>query len=236
MSIGAFYACPCEQVTCEIKVIVANILATATPGSGMWANSYCPGVYTVDGSGHAHTTCPPVENIIGWLESQTLSDDTAFPWDTLTVGSFQLPGDGSIPGSPTSTVQTGAGGAAPSEGSYYLAGGALVASLGAVAGNICAQAQIVAMKMSGSLYVTPLNIPDVTESCLLTPGSGDQCNGGVTYYIPLPAYGLCSVALDDEGFQYAYSLYQTGNTTSCLPSFSGDHTACGTPFTDSDPP
>jgi hypothetical protein len=238
--IGQFFGCACQPAVCETKVVVANILAVSTaPASGAWQNSYCPGVYTVDAEGNAHTTCGAVDNIVNWLNSLPFTNNSDYPWDTLTNASFQLSGDGTIPSSPTGVTQTGAGAADDSEGSGYEAEGGLVATLGTLAGNICASAQIVAMQMTGNLFITGVNIPGVTQPCL-DQGSGGCLSQGI-YYIPMPPLDICSTADSDAGFQYAYALSQSANTEGCLPSYTGgpgSYSICQSPdpFFGSDPP
>jgi hypothetical protein len=235
----------CEPAaTCAYKVLIAVITPAGYTGSGSTSNptaspvdgSYCPGVYTVS-DGVATTTCASIENIINWLLAQytNFQNDSDYPWNTYTTAFFQ---NGSST-APYATVGPGSftGFGAPSDGSNYGTGGALTALNGTAAGNICASAQLVAMQMSGNLFITPLNVTGVTESCL-EPATSASCFQSGTYYIPLPTYDLCS---DPSGgtIQISYVPAQTGNNVDCLPDYTGGaYTTCQTPdpFFGSDPP
>jgi len=168
----------------------------------------------------------------------SFESDSDYPWNTYTTGFFTN-------GASSPYSITGPGGStgygAPSFGSGYTISYALTALNGSSFGDVCAFAQIAAMRMSGNLFITPLGVSGVTESCLATAADG-ICSasgqvGSGTYYIPMPPYDLCSDP-SGGGFQIEYEFYQTGNSEDCLPGFSGAHAQCETPdpFFGDDPP
>jgi hypothetical protein len=248
----------CEPTaTCEVKVLAAIITPAGFTGSVCTSNpstspvvqegcnNYCQDVYTMtDGPDDCTpvTTCGAITNIVTWLLSQWTSfqNDTSYPWNTYTTAFFEN-GSSSTPYCITGPGST-TGFGAPSYGSNYTVGYPLVALNGTTDGNVCAYAQLVAMRMSGNLFLTPLDVPGVTESCLDTSADG-ICSasgnmGSGTYYIPMPPLDLCSNP-EEGGIQIGYLPFQTGNTVDCLPAYTGGaYTTCLSPdpFFGSDPP
>jgi hypothetical protein len=242
----------CEpSASCDYKVLVAAISPTSAPdGTG----SYCPHVYTCT-DGTPVTTCASIGNILNWLAGQVgnFMNDSLYPWNTYATALFTdgssttpasfnaaptVPGKTSSTGGPSYFITYGG----PSLGSGYTVDYSTVALDGPSAGNLCAFAQLVAMRMSGNLFITPYDVPEVTESCLATAISGicsaSGAIGSGVYYIPMPPYDLCSV-LDDGSIQMGYVPSQTGNSDECLPAYTGGaYNTCQTPdpFFGSDPP
>jgi hypothetical protein len=252
----------CEpEASCDVKVLNAVITPygfTGTVGSTNISNpisspvvedgcnNYCHACYTMTNGPDDCTptaVCSAVTNIVTWIIGQysTFQDDTSFPWNHYMTGFFQ---DGAA-SAPYATVgpqnsTTGYGG--DSYGSNYTVGYSLVALNGSTDGSLCAYAQVVAFRMSGDLFITPLDVTGTTESCLETPADG-VCSasgnmGSGTYYIPMPPLDLCSNP-EEGGIQIAYLPFQTGNSDDCLPGYSGGaYTTCLSPdpFFGSDPP
>jgi hypothetical protein len=251
------------ESACDVKVLNAVITPygfTGTVGSTNISNpvsspyveedgcdNYCHGCYTMtgdpgDGDCTPTAVCTGLSNIVTWLlgEFTAMQDDTSFPWNHYKTGFFQ---DGNA-GSPYATVgpqgsTTGFGG--DSYGSNYTEGYGLVALNGSTDGSLCAYAQIVAFRISGQLFITPLDVPDVTESCEeMFSGvcSAGGSAGSAVYYIPLPPLDLCANP-ESGGIQIAYLPFQTNNSTDCLPAFSGGTVSpclSPDPFFGSDPP
>jgi hypothetical protein len=245
--------CNCETAeACQFKVLVGVITPYGYTGSGGTTNpvtppseppynySYCPGVYTITGEPdncYAAPSCGGLSNIVDWIASQwtNFQDDSITPWNTFTTGYFQ-DGSASSPYIVTGPTGTGIFGASV-YGSTYVASSSLVACSGASEGSACGFAQVVAFKMNGDLFITPLNIPDFTESCLDTAGSG--CFGEGIYYIPMPPLDLCTDPGIGGGIQIAYVPNQTGNSGECVAAYTGGaYNPCQTPdpFYGSDPP
>lgn len=202
------------------------------------ATSYCPGVYTVT-DGIPSTSCSAVANLVAWLLTQytDFQNDSEYPWNTYTTALF-VDGSATTPYSvsgPGATIGYGD----PALGSNYTVGYPFVALDGPTAGNICAYAQIIAMRINGNtLIITPLDVPGKSESC--------QCSNpwGLfpwnTFYIPLPSIGECvDPGIGGGGIQIAYLPYVLHDNVDCLPTYSGGtYNFCNTPdpFFGSDDP
>jgi hypothetical protein len=254
MSAPSIGICSCvEASACQVKVLVAVITCYGYTGAGGTSNpqtppgslpnnySYCPGLWTITGEPEncfPTTTCSGLSNIVAWIASQwsAFQNDTIYPWNTYTTGYFQ-DGNASSP-----YIITGPGGAGPfgaaAYGSTYASTGQSgVACSGVSAGPLCGFAQVAAFKMNGDVFITPLNVPDITEPCLDTAGAG--CFGEGIYYIPMPPLDICSDPPEGEGIQIAYTPGETGNSGGCMPAYSGGaYTTCQTPdpFYGDDPP
>jgi hypothetical protein len=238
---------------CDWKVLSANIDAAETPTD----DSYCPGQFTVS-DGTPTALCSGLDSIVNWVIGQmaNFQDDSLQPWNTFVTAFFTAGGGGSpyeINGPatfPGVTSSTGGGAYNLGFGAFtygsYFACGSLDTPVSGPAGQqgACGSAQIVALRMTGDVYLTPLNLTgDITESCLLAPGNtvcsagGGQGDG--TYYIPMPPYDACVDPAPDTGIQVAYLPYEgSGGPANCLLGFSGSYTNCLSPdpFFGSDPP
>jgi hypothetical protein len=232
--------CSCSNPSCDFKVLVAVIPVAATADD---TGSYCPGTYTCY-DGVAVTSCSAISNITTWLTNQWTafqnstpsgfgsygSPYTGYAWNTFTTAFF-TDSTSTVPYSITGPgASTGYG--SPVYGSNYTDDYPLVALNGASAGSVCAYAQLVGMNMTGNLFITPLDVPGKTESCLWTPPG--------PYYIPLPPFDLCAEEYPEGGgIQIAYLPFQTDNSVDCLPAYTGGtYSTCASPdpFFGSDPP
>jgi hypothetical protein len=234
--------------SCDVKVLTAAILPKAdADGTG----SYCPGTYDCTPlmtGGNCVTTCSAVLNMVNWINGQwnNFQKDTDYAWNTYTTAVF----DDDTSASPSSVnTRTFALYGGTVYGSNYTADYPLVAAEGSSAGSICAYAQVVAFRMTGQLFITPVDVTGKTESCLAAGSSGSHCSagGGLSgsgvYYIPMPAYDLCGELSYCEpnctGYEVAYQPYQNGNNVDCLPQYPGGaYTTCESPdpFFGSNPP
>jgi hypothetical protein len=232
--------------TCDVKVLTAAILPE---NSADETGSYCPGTYdctALSTGGNCVTTCSAVENMVEWINGQWTSFqiDADYPWNTYTTAIFA----NNAASSPSSVNQRTYGlYGGTVYGSNYTADYPLVAAEGSSAGSICAYAQIVAFRMTGQLFITPIDVSGETESCLAAPmsstcsASGAHASG--TYYIPMPPYDLCGelgyCSPNCTGYGVAYQPYQNGNNVDCLPAYAGGaYKNClnPDPFFGSDPP
>jgi len=234
--------CDCAPASCDTKVLLAVIPPANSPDD---TGSYCPGVYACP-DGNCTTQCSAVENMVAWLLNQwtAFQNNTAssfggyaapftgYAWNTLTIASF--PNAGATDPTSITGPTSGVADYGDTLGSGYSANGAYVALNGPFGTEVCASAQLVAMNMTGNLFLTPEDVSGVTESCLMSPSG--------PYYIPLPPYDLCSEeysTLPIFSFTVAYVPYQTANSTDCLPGYAGGaYTTCQTPdpFFGDDPP
>jgi hypothetical protein len=238
---------------CSYKVLSAVILASDSPdGTG----SYCPGVYNCSGDDGCVGECSAVANMIAWVNSQssTFQNDADFPWGTCQYAIFGGTGDTS----PSSIVGPGAGDCTyggPQFGSAYATGSPITAQYGAAEGGpVCAIVNLVAIRMTGSLFLTPESIygassggDPITESCLLAANApcspSDQQVGD--YYPPLPPADLCGnlpFVLSD-GYQIQYLPYASAGTECATVGIvltypGGSYTNCQSPdpFFGDDPP
>jgi hypothetical protein len=245
-----------EGGDCDTKVFTAVILPAASPdGTG----SYCPHTYDCTG-GPCLTTCAAASNMVAWLMSQwtMFQNDADFPWNQCAYAIFT----DSTSTSPSSVTGPSSGACGsyggPSEGSGFTINFSLVAANGAMDGPLCAIAQMVAFRMTGELFIAPLNISGVTEDCL-DPAQSLACSPGAgtrkgTYYIPIPGVDATgAVALCDEtfgsggvsGYQVQYTPYgasgsKCAGTSVILTWGGGAYTNCDPspedPFFGDNPP
>lgn len=241
---------PCAPTPiCQFKILSAQIRPVDTPV----ANSYCPGSFTVTDGVATWLGCGTLGNLVNWLIAQETNfhNDSLYPWSSSVLGgasgiklaTFDTVGSTT----PSSIVDTYTG--SVTYGSVYASGGGLVPVIGPSAGGACLSAQIIALKMSGELFLVPLGSSVFAgynsstgegTACLMSQNI-PSCTGPNTYYVPMPPLGGGDGNLCDSSAlatQIGYLPFQAMNTVDCLPAFSGSYVPCQTPdpFFGSDPP
>lgn len=242
MSCGWLFSGPCPSPYCESKTIVAVITPYGYTGSGCTSNpitlpvvqnacnNYCPGLWNMIGGpfscggDSSSPSCGCVTNLTAWIASQ---DFESVAWGGGITGFFQ---DGNA-SSPYCTVTGSSGFGDPAYGSIYEEDGILVAQQGTLVGNVCAFAQIAAYKMTGPLYLTPVDLPGISASCVSLPSPFNPAcvnQTQATYYVPMPPTDLCT---SGTGFQVQYQPYvNSSSQIGCAAEWSGGSVSnCLTP-------